>query len=159
MRVLLVVAALIAAVVATRPGATNPNQITSLPGLTFPINFTMSALSAFSIPLTPVRYSGYITVNPAEGPQPLLLVRYLTQNAPATDPVIAWFQVRPRTQMHITIHIIVSVSLRHDDSPHEDLALSFPSSMMQPNRFVSLNTSLTCTTFDASRLHPRTHTC
>lgn len=52
---LLVVAALIAAVVASRPGATNPNQITSLPGLTFPINFTMSALSTFSfvgIPLT-----------------------------------------------------------------------------------------------------------
>lgn len=47
MRLLLAIAALIAAVVALRPGATNPNEITSLPGLTFPINFTMSAPRIF----------------------------------------------------------------------------------------------------------------
>lgn len=44
---LLLLAVLVAAAAGAgaHPGATNPNQITALPGLNFPINFTMSVLS------------------------------------------------------------------------------------------------------------------
>jgi len=80
MSLLRLVVGLLCCILAQAALRANPDQITNLPGVNFPINFN--------------QYGGYLTVNPAHGKK-LFYWFVESQNKPATDPVVLWLNGGP----------------------------------------------------------------